>query len=120
MRFRCQHPYLPAGRQQSEPCRRRTLPYRPSARGKDLLHADGESLVVRTKAIGGKVACDFDAAGVEAAVRAIQRREIGYVEFCEWIAGAGCASYIVSLAGRRAVYYGRTGETFVEPFPQAA
>lgn len=77
----------------------------------------GESLVIGTHAIDSAVAADFDVAGVEAAVRTIQRGEIDYMQFCERIAGAGCASYIVSLAGRRAVYYGRTGEAFVEPFP---
>ncbi len=81
---------------------------------------DGESVVVRTKAVAGSVVPNFDAGGVEAAVRTIQRGEIDYLEFCERIARAGCASYIVSMSGRRAVYYGRTGEIFVEPFPQAA
>ena len=61
----------------------------------------------------------FSAAGVDAAVRAIQRQEIQYREFCERIARAGCVGYMVSLAGRRAVYYGRTGETHVEMFPGA-
>ncbi len=81
---------------------------------------DGQSHLVSTKALAVKVASRFDAAGVEAAVRTIQRGEIGYLEFCERIMRAGCASYIVSISGRRAVYYGRAGETFVEPFPQAA
>lgn len=58
----------------------------------------------------------FSAKGVEAAVRAIQAAAIGYREFCARIAAAGCAGYFVTLAGRRAVYYGRAGETFVEPF----
>lgn len=31
----------------------------------------------------------------------------------------GCVGYHVSLAGRRAVYYGRSGETHVEQFPPA-
>ncbi len=31
---------------------------------------------------------------------------------------AGCAGYFVSLIGRRAVYFGRTAETHVEPFPR--
>lgn len=81
---------------------------------------DGQSVVVHTKAIEAKVAPAFNSAGVEAAVRTIQKGEIGYLEFCERIAAAGCASYIVSLSGRRAVYYGRTGEIFVEPFAKAA
>lgn len=62
-------------------------------------------------------ASDFDAAAVEAAVRASQRQEIQYREFCERVAAAGCVGYFVSLVGRRATYYGRTSETHVEYFP---
>jgi uncharacterized protein YbcV (DUF1398 family) len=62
----------------------------------------------------------FAADGVAAAVRAIQQQKIQYREFCERIAQAGCVGYIVSMAGRRAVYYGRTGDSYVEPFPAAA
>ena len=64
-------------------------------------------------------ATTFSAAGVEKAVRAIQRQEIAYREFCRQIADAGCVGYFVSLAGRRAVYYGRTGDEHVEWFPGA-
>lgn len=64
-------------------------------------------------------AAEFDARGVKAAVRAIQRGEIQYLEFCERIAAAGCAGYFVSLAGKRATYYGRTTDTYVEWFPGA-
>jgi len=90
----------------------------------DLLRAektyympDGSSHVTPTRAIGAAVAQDFSAAGVDAAVRAVQAGRIRYVEFCERIMTAGCSGYFVSLAGRRAVYYGRSGETHVEPFP---
>jgi uncharacterized protein YbcV (DUF1398 family) len=61
----------------------------------------------------------FSAQGVDAAVRAIQRGEFQYLEFCRRITQAGCVGYHVSLAGQRAVYYGRTGEMHVEYFPGA-
>ncbi len=61
----------------------------------------------------------FSAKGVEDAVRAIQSLSIGYGEFCERIAAAGCVGYLVSFVGRRAVYYGRTGDSHVEWFPGA-
>ncbi len=61
----------------------------------------------------------FSAEGVEKAVRAIQRQEIAYREFCRLIGAAGCVGYFVSLAGRSAVYYGRTIDTQVEWFPGA-
>jgi uncharacterized protein YbcV (DUF1398 family) len=92
----------------------------------DLLRAektyylpDGASHVVAAHAVGGQVAQAFSPAAVEAAVRTIQAGRIGYNGFCEAIAAAGCVGYLVSLTGRRAVYYGRTGETYVEPFPTA-
>ena len=61
----------------------------------------------------------FSAAGVDAAVRDIQAGKIQYRAFCARIAEAGCEGYHVSLAGRRAVYYGRTGDCHVEWFPGA-
>ncbi|HEX4027352.1 MAG TPA: DUF1398 family protein [Rhizomicrobium sp.] len=61
----------------------------------------------------------FSAPGVDAAVRAIQRGEIQYREFCARIAEAGCVGYHVFIAGRRAVYYGRGGDMHVEYFPGA-
>jgi uncharacterized protein YbcV (DUF1398 family) len=66
-----------------------------------------------------KPAQAFSAAGVEAAVRAIQARAITYREFCDRIAAAGCVGYFVTLKGRRAVYYGRDNESHVEWFPGA-
>ena len=67
----------------------------------------------------GGAAMTFSVEGVEKAVRAIQRREIAYREFCRQIADAVCVGYFVSLAGRRAVYYGRVGDEHVEWFPGA-
>jgi uncharacterized protein YbcV (DUF1398 family) len=64
-------------------------------------------------------AAEFSAPGVESAVRAIQRGEIDYGAFCARIAAAGCVGYLVSLAGRRASYFGRTNECHVEWFPGA-
>lgn len=63
-------------------------------------------------------AAPFSATGVEAAIRTVQTGAIDYQEFCRRIAHAGCVFYVVSLTGRRAVYYGRTGEAHVEMFPQ--
>jgi len=34
------------------------------------------------------------------------------------VVAAGCTGYLVSFPGQRAVYFGRTGETHVEHFPQ--
>ena len=64
------------------------------------------------------VAAGFDEAGVAAAVHAIQRQEIGYAEFLRRIMRAGCATYAVFFDGRKAMYFGRAGEVYTEPFPQ--
>jgi uncharacterized protein YbcV (DUF1398 family) len=80
--------------------------------------ADGDFVDVEGHKFGGAPG-EFSAEGVEKAVRAIQRREIGYRQFCRLIADAGCVGYFVSLTGRRAVYYGRTGDEHVEWFPGA-
>lgn len=92
----------------------------------DLLRAektyylpDGGSHVVTNAPLDRAPAHAFSAAGVEAAVRASQAGKITYKEFCTRIAEAGCVDYLVSLAGRRAVYVGRTGESHVELFPAA-
>ncbi len=81
--------------------------------------ADGASLVTPAKPLAVPVAPLFSPEGVEAAVRAIQAGRIAYGEFCARIAAAGCATYLVSLAGTRAVYYGRTGDAHEELFPGA-
>jgi uncharacterized protein YbcV (DUF1398 family) len=78
---------------------------------------DGCSEVVPCQAVEVPAAVSFNASEVEAAVRASQKQEIGYREFCRRVTRAGCVGYQVSLAGRRAVYYGRSGQTHVEHFP---
>jgi uncharacterized protein YbcV (DUF1398 family) len=88
---------------------------------KTYFTADGASHVTPCKAHAPDVAVDprFSAADVEAAIRASQSGRIDYAEFCRRMLRAGCAGYFVTLHGRRAVYYGRSGETFVEAFPSA-
>lgn len=78
---------------------------------------DGESVMVAAHVLAAPPAPAFSAEGVMAAIGAIQQGQIRYREFCARIAASGCVGYLVSLAGRRAVYYGRTGETHVEYFP---
>lgn len=79
--------------------------------------ADGRSYVTPAKPSRVAPTRIFSAADVDAAVRASQSGAIKYNEFCNRIAAAGCVDYVVSLVGRRAVYYGRGGEAHVEPFP---
>ncbi len=62
----------------------------------------------------------FDATRVAASVKGIQRGEIGYDEFLRRIMGAGCSRYEVFIEGRKAMYFGRDGEFYTEPFPARA
>ncbi len=75
---------------------------------------DGSFEITPSRAL--QPANDFKGDIVQQAVHAIAQGEIGYRAFCERIAGAGCVGYFVSLAGKRAVYYGRTLAAHVEWF----
>ncbi len=79
---------------------------------------DGQSVEYPTHA-AVSVAENFDADAIKAAIREAQQLMPGYTYtgFCQKVAKAGCAGYVVSFAGRRAVYMGRTAETHVEHFP---
>ena len=65
------------------------------------------------------VALPFHAATLAAAIRHAQSgaADYSYAGFSTKVTQAGCAGYIVSLAGRRVVYFGRTAETHIEHFP---
>lgn len=76
--------------------------------------ADGSFEITRARAF--EPAQDFRGELVQQAVHAIQQGEIGYRAFADRIAAAGCVGYFVSLAGQRAVYYGRTLAAHVEWF----
>ena len=80
---------------------------------------DGEALELETESLSVPVAERFDTAVVKDAIREAQQMVPGYTyrKFCAKVMGAGCIGYIVSLLGKRVVYYGRTGETHTEYFP---
>jgi uncharacterized protein YbcV (DUF1398 family) len=82
--------------------------------------SDGECVDLPTHKINVAVAPAFDADAIRAAIREAQQQVPGYTYkgFCKKIALAGCAAYVVSFSGRRALYIGRTAETHVEHFPQ--
>lgn len=77
---------------------------------------DGDSVALTAHRVRTQVAARFDGAAMQAAIGEAQSLAPGYtyIGFCE---KAGCAGYVVSLSGRRAVYFGRTAETHVELFP---
>lgn len=78
---------------------------------------DGDSQVVPLPHPPHPIAQHFSSAAVEAAIREIQRGEIGYADFVRNTMAAGCIGYFVQIAGRRAIYFGRQGEFHVENFP---
>lgn len=77
----------------------------------------GDSIEVAARSVGVLVSAEFDAGRIEAAVRLSQANAHSYREFCEKVMAAGCPGYLVSMLGRRVVYFGRTAETHVEHFP---
>jgi uncharacterized protein YbcV (DUF1398 family) len=78
---------------------------------------NGENLDIDSVSPVVPVAEHFDAARVETAVRQSQAGTHSYKEFCSKVMAAGCPAYIVSILGRRVVYFGRTAEFHVEHFP---
>ena len=79
----------------------------------------GDSVELPTHADNLQVDAQFNAEALQSAIREAQTLAPGYTYkgFCRKAKAAGCSSYMVSFLGRRAVYFGRTGETHVELFP---
>lgn len=79
--------------------------------------SDGDSVEFENVATPGTVAPAFSPDTVGANVRQSQSNGQTYTAFCKNVKNAGCAAYIVSIPGKRVVYFGRTGETHVEIMP---
>lgn len=81
--------------------------------------SDGDSVELATHRVEAPVAPGFDAVSIRAAIGEAQQNAPGYSYrgFCAKAASAGCAGYVVSFPGRRALYIGRTADTHVEHFP---
>jgi uncharacterized protein YbcV (DUF1398 family) len=62
------------------------------------------------------LAQEFNEGWIKLALDARQSGEIQYMEFLRRLMLAGCVGYFVLLAGRKAEYFGRKGEIFIEPF----
>lgn len=79
---------------------------------------DGSAHTVQDESLEAyPVAADFSADAVRDAVKSIQRGEIQYREFLRQITAAGAATYSVYIAGKRAIYTGRKGDSYTEWFP---
>jgi uncharacterized protein YbcV (DUF1398 family) len=62
---------------------------------------------------------EFSAESVTEAIESIKRQDIDYPEFLRQIMAAGTVSYSVYLGGRKAIYFGRSGDFHIELFPAA-
>ena len=82
--------------------------------------SESEAVALTTHRSDVPVAASFDSAAVESAIREAQALVPGYTYqgFCDKVKRAGCAGYLVSILGRRVLYFGRSAETHVEHFPR--
>lgn len=80
---------------------------------------DGESVELAAHAVETPVAPALDVGALKAAIGEAQALVPGYTYagFCAKAKAAGCAGYLVSFSGRRAVYLGRDGAVHTEYFP---
>jgi uncharacterized protein YbcV (DUF1398 family) len=79
--------------------------------------AHGESHVVPLAvSTPAPIAETFSAAAVSEAITAVRNRAVDYQEFLRHIMRAGTVGYSVFVAGQRAVYVGRRGDSHTEPF----
>jgi uncharacterized protein YbcV (DUF1398 family) len=78
---------------------------------------DGATIDVACERIDSFVVRSFDQAQVQSAIREIQAGGCTYKQFCAQLMAAGCAGYLVSLIGRRVLYFGRSAETYLELIP---
>ena len=82
---------------------------------------DGDSVELAFDLKATPIADAFDVRAIQAAIKEAQELVAGYTYngFLAKVMAGGCAGYMVSFSGRRALYYGRTAETHVELFPNA-
>ncbi len=78
---------------------------------------DGDSLAVAVSHPTCSTAVQFIPSAVEDAVRQSQRNQHSYFDFILKTQAAGCVGYVVHIAGRRVIYFGRNGDSHVEHFP---
>jgi uncharacterized protein YbcV (DUF1398 family) len=81
--------------------------------------ASGENAELPIHDADAPVGEAFDPVALKSAILEAQTLAPGYTYkgFCAKAKAAGCAGYMVSFTGRRALYFGRTAETHVEFFP---
>jgi uncharacterized protein YbcV (DUF1398 family) len=82
---------------------------------------DGDSITLPAHRTLDDVVEALDADALRTAIREAQALAPGYTYrgFCEKAKACGCAGYMVSFSGRRAIYFGRDGASHTEHFPNS-
>ncbi|MGE5084689.1 MAG: DUF1398 family protein [Bacillota bacterium] len=65
----------------------------------------------------GKIAQDFDDGEIRSAILDIKQNHLEYKEFLKRIMNAGIVNYVIYLKGRKIIFYGRNGDSYIENFP---
>lgn len=77
----------------------------------------GDSFVMEVPLLHGEIALEFSTEKLEAVNKRVQGGQAGYPDFVSEGAAAGCAYYIVYLAGKKVRYFGRNGGEYIQHFP---
>jgi len=80
----------------------------------------GESVVVASPHPTGETGMAFAKDDIASAVRQSQQGEHTYLDFVRKTMSAGCVGYFVQITGRKAIYFGRDGDSHIELFPSRA
>jgi uncharacterized protein YbcV (DUF1398 family) len=80
--------------------------------------SNGETYAEKMSSPAANIAQDFSDSGLLSAIRAAQADQIRYPEFLQRATAAGTIAYWVFIAGKKAIYFGRKGESHVEDFPR--
>ncbi len=93
--------------------RREKTYYMPDGRS----HVEAEPELDPREFDGAHIAREFSEEQIKSALKAVQTGGIAYVEFLRRIMAAGCVGYQVCISGKRALYFGRAGQVYLEKFP---
>lgn len=78
---------------------------------------NGESCVTEVPFVHGAAAAEFSSEQLEDINQRVQAGHAAYADFVKEAAQAGCAYYVVYVNGRKARYFGRAGDEYVQNFP---
>jgi uncharacterized protein YbcV (DUF1398 family) len=79
----------------------------------------GETHIVKLPFKNHIIAVDFNAEGIQSAIKASQRGELKFIDFIPRALDAGVTSYMVFMSGKKVIYFGRKGDSHTELFPLA-